>query len=132
MFFLRSIAHYAVKKPTIENVVVLIVHGTQRQVTNEYDEASKTYHIFYRVFCLKCIDHLVPSGELECDGWLCFLCDNKISRELSMAVRDNWADHVLDLHKKYNDPHSRMSNIHFENKRPLTVLSVFDGISAGK
>ncbi|KAM3617148.1 uncharacterized protein V6R79_002939 [Siganus canaliculatus] len=91
-----------------------------------------------RCFCKDCLDILVGPGTFDkvkdVDPWSCYMC--KPSQcEGNLKVRPNWSVMVQDLFVNNSamefEPHRVYPSIPADQRRPLKVLSLFDGIATG-
>ncbi|XP_068997095.1 uncharacterized protein [Embiotoca jacksoni] len=91
-----------------------------------------------RCFCKDCLDILVGLGTFEklkdVDPWSCFFC--KPSQcEGNLKLRPDWSVKVQDFFANNSamefEPHRVYPSIPADQRRPLRVLSLFDGIATG-
>uniref|UniRef100_A0A8C5HIE0 DNA (cytosine-5-)-methyltransferase n=1 Tax=Gouania willdenowi TaxID=441366 RepID=A0A8C5HIE0_GOUWI len=83
-----------------------------------------------RCFCVECVDLLVGQGAAHAaikeDPWNCFMCAQKNVNGL-LERRSDWPSrlqHFFDAPKLYPP-------VMVEKRRPIRVLSLFDGIATG-
>ncbi|KAK2851769.1 hypothetical protein Q5P01_008045 [Channa striata] len=91
-----------------------------------------------RCFCKDCLDILVGQGTFDqlkdVDPWSCYMC--KPSQcEGNLKLRPNWAVRVQDFFANSSamafEPHRVYPSIPADQRRPIKVLSLFDGIATG-
>ncbi|XP_074537363.1 DNA (cytosine-5-)-methyltransferase 3 beta, duplicate a [Halichoeres trimaculatus] len=91
-----------------------------------------------RCFCKDCLDILVSPGTFdkmkEIDPWSCYFC--KPSQcERNLKLRPDWSVKVQDLFVNDSamefEPHRIYPSIAADLRRPIRVLSLFDGIATG-
>ncbi|XP_041655294.1 DNA (cytosine-5-)-methyltransferase 3 beta, duplicate a isoform X2 [Cheilinus undulatus] len=91
-----------------------------------------------RCFCKDCLDILVGPGTFdkmkEIDPWSCYFC--KPSQcEGNLKLRPDWSVKVQDFFVNNSamefEPHRIYPSIPADLRRPLRVLSLFDGIATG-
>ncbi|XP_047226829.1 DNA (cytosine-5-)-methyltransferase 3 beta, duplicate a isoform X2 [Girardinichthys multiradiatus] len=91
-----------------------------------------------RCFCKDCLDILVAEGTFdklkEVDPWSCFLCKPSQCAGL-LKLRPDWSVKVQDLFANTSamqfEPHRVYPSIPAHQRKPLKVLSLFDGIATG-
>ncbi|XP_059368114.1 DNA (cytosine-5-)-methyltransferase 3 alpha a isoform X5 [Carassius carassius] len=91
-----------------------------------------------RCFCVECVDLLVGSGSAQAaireDPWNCYMC---CSRNVSgiLRRRDDWPSRLqlffANNHDQDFEPTKLYSPMAAENRQPIRVLSLFDGIATG-
>uniref|UniRef100_A0A4W6EG91 DNA (cytosine-5-)-methyltransferase n=1 Tax=Lates calcarifer TaxID=8187 RepID=A0A4W6EG91_LATCA len=91
-----------------------------------------------RCFCKDCLDILVGPGTFDklkdIDPWSCYMC--KPSQcEGNLKLRPDWSVKVQDFFVNNSgmefEPHRVYPSIPAGQRRPLKVLSLFDGIATG-
>ncbi|XP_035996945.1 DNA (cytosine-5-)-methyltransferase 3 beta, duplicate a [Fundulus heteroclitus] len=91
-----------------------------------------------RCFCKDCLEILVAEGTFEklkkVDPWICFMCEpSKCDGHLK--VRPDWSVKVQDLFANNSamefESHRVYPSIPADRRKPLKVLSLFDGIATG-
>ncbi|KAM7411410.1 hypothetical protein PAMA_021413 [Pampus argenteus] len=91
-----------------------------------------------RCFCKDCLDILVGPGTFDklkdVDPWSCFMC--KPSQcDGNLKLRPDWSVKVQDLFANNSamafEPHRVYPSIPADQRRPIRVLSLFDGIATG-
>ncbi|XP_038165294.1 DNA (cytosine-5-)-methyltransferase 3 beta, duplicate a [Cyprinodon tularosa] len=91
-----------------------------------------------RCFCKDCLEILVAEGTFEklkeVDPWSCFMC--KPSQcDGHLRLRPDWSVRVQDLFANNSaiefEPHRVYPSIPADKRKPLKVLSLFDGIATG-
>ncbi|XP_061591262.1 uncharacterized protein LOC133456725 isoform X2 [Cololabis saira] len=91
-----------------------------------------------RCFCKDCLDILVDKGTFdklkEVNPWSCFMCEpSKCAGNLQL--RPEWSAKVQDFFANNGnmefEPHRIYTCIPANERRPLKVLSLFDGIATG-
>uniref|UniRef100_A0A7N6BLE4 DNA (cytosine-5-)-methyltransferase n=1 Tax=Anabas testudineus TaxID=64144 RepID=A0A7N6BLE4_ANATE len=91
-----------------------------------------------RCFCKDCLDILVGDGTFDklkdIDPWSCYIC--KPSQcEGNLKLRPDWSVNVQDFFANTSamefEPHRVYPVIPADQRRPLKVLSLFDGIATG-
>ncbi|CAG2121178.1 unnamed protein product, partial [Medioppia subpectinata] len=94
--------------------------------------------ICHRVYCLKCIDLLVGNGLhlkiLEMEKWECFVCKPNLQEIGLLRVRPNWRFNVKILFDPLANTLKSLNAIqeYSNEKKPIRVLSLMDGISSAK
>uniref|UniRef100_A0A8C5BFQ7 DNA (cytosine-5-)-methyltransferase n=1 Tax=Gadus morhua TaxID=8049 RepID=A0A8C5BFQ7_GADMO len=91
-----------------------------------------------RSFCLNCLDILVDPGTFdslkETDPWICYLCQ-PLAAHGALKPRKDWSVRVQEFFANNSDmefePHRVYPSIPANRRRPLRVLSLFDGIGTG-
>uniref|UniRef100_A0A8C1UR13 DNA (cytosine-5-)-methyltransferase n=1 Tax=Cyprinus carpio TaxID=7962 RepID=A0A8C1UR13_CYPCA len=84
-----------------------------------------------RCFCKDCLNMLVGAGTFdklkEVDPWSCYIClPSKCYGVLKL--RPDWSVRVQELN---TEPHRVYPSIPAHKRRPIRVLSLFDGIATG-
>ncbi|XP_040008576.1 DNA (cytosine-5-)-methyltransferase 3 beta, duplicate a [Xiphias gladius] len=91
-----------------------------------------------RCFCKDCLDILVGPGTFDklkdVDPWSCYMC--KPSQcEGNLKLRPDWSVKVQDFFANNSamefEPHRVYPSIPADQRRPIKVLSLFDGIATG-
>ncbi|XP_070765977.1 DNA (cytosine-5-)-methyltransferase 3 beta, duplicate a [Enoplosus armatus] len=91
-----------------------------------------------RCFCKDCLDILVGPGTFDklkdIDPWSCYMC--KPSQcDGNLKLRPDWSIKVQDLFVNNSamefEPHRVYPSIPADQRRPIRVLSLFDGIATG-
>uniref|UniRef100_A0A672ZH43 DNA (cytosine-5-)-methyltransferase n=1 Tax=Sphaeramia orbicularis TaxID=375764 RepID=A0A672ZH43_9TELE len=91
-----------------------------------------------RCFCKDCLDILVGPGTFDkfkdVDPWNCYMC--KPSQcEGNLKLRPDWSVKVQDFFANNSafefEPHRVYPSIPADQRRPIKVLSLFDGIATG-
>ncbi|TMS16989.1 DNA (cytosine-5)-methyltransferase 3B [Larimichthys crocea] len=91
-----------------------------------------------RCFCKDCLDILVGPGTFEklkdVDPWSCYMCCPSECRG-NLKLRPNWSVKVQDFFVNNSalefEPHRVYPSIPADQRRPIKVLSLFDGIATG-
>nr|XP_054602069.1 DNA (cytosine-5-)-methyltransferase 3 beta, duplicate a [Nothobranchius furzeri] len=91
-----------------------------------------------RCFCKDCLEILVAEGTFEklkdIDPWNCFMC-NPSQCEGNLKLRSDWRVKVQDFFANNSamefEPHRVYPSIPADQRRPIRVLSLFDGIATG-
>nr|XP_057907355.1 DNA (cytosine-5-)-methyltransferase 3 beta, duplicate a isoform X2 [Doryrhamphus excisus] len=91
-----------------------------------------------RCFCKDCVDILVAPGTFDklkdVDPWSCYICQ-PAQCEGHLKLRPDWSVKVQDLFVNNSamefEPHRVYPSIPADKRRPLKVLSLFDGIATG-
>ncbi|XP_036960493.1 DNA (cytosine-5-)-methyltransferase 3 beta, duplicate a [Acanthopagrus latus] len=91
-----------------------------------------------RCFCKDCLDILVGSGTFDklkdVDPWSCYMCQPSECAG-NLKLRPDWRVKVQDLFVNNSamefEPHRVYPSIPADQRRPLKVLSLFDGIATG-
>lgn len=89
-----------------------------------------------KVFCGDCVKRLAGEEALcnirKIDRWYCFLClpFTKKSHGL-LKGKENWSSNLSHLFQPFQIQFSRL-NLDINRRRPIRVLSLFDGIATGK
>ncbi|KAM4771276.1 DNA (cytosine-5)-methyltransferase 3A-like [Rhinophrynus dorsalis] len=92
----------------------------------------------WRCFCVECVDLFVGPGTaqevIEEDPWSCYMCDHKGTYGL-LRRREDWPTHVQSMLTNYHDqefdPPKLYPPLPSVQKKPIRVLSLFDGIATG-
>lgn len=91
----------------------------------------------FRSYCNLCIGMLCGVNAVRkiaaCETWVCFMCSSKTQGLIS--PRQDWSarlqEHFMnDKEQEFKPPHT-FPAIPPEERRPLRVLSLFDGIASG-
>ncbi|XP_056155542.1 DNA (cytosine-5-)-methyltransferase beta, duplicate b.3 [Lampris incognitus] len=91
-----------------------------------------------RSYCLDCLNILVGPSTFEClkeiDPWICYLCQPH-GQHGALIPRKDWSIRVQELFANNSamefEPHRVYPSIPANQRRPLRVLSLFDGIGTG-
>ncbi|XP_034091018.1 uncharacterized protein LOC117558748 isoform X2 [Gymnodraco acuticeps] len=91
-----------------------------------------------RSYCTDCMDILVSAGTFdslkELDPWICFLCQPHRPHG-ALIPREDWSIRVQELFANNSamefEPHRVYPSIPANLRRPIKVLSLFDGIATG-
>ncbi|XP_039604706.1 DNA (cytosine-5)-methyltransferase 3A isoform X1 [Polypterus senegalus] len=91
-----------------------------------------------RCFCVECVDLLVGPGAAQAaikeDPWNCYMCGHKGIYGL-LKRRDDWPSRLqlffANNHDQDFDPPKLYPPVPAEKRKPIRVLSLFDGIATG-
>uniref|UniRef100_A0AAQ4PF00 DNA (cytosine-5-)-methyltransferase n=1 Tax=Gasterosteus aculeatus aculeatus TaxID=481459 RepID=A0AAQ4PF00_GASAC len=91
-----------------------------------------------RCFCVECVDLLVGPGSaataIKEDPWNCFMCGPRSSFGL-LRRRDDWPSRLQHFfannHEQDFEPAKLYPPVSAEKRKPIRVLSLFDGIATG-
>ncbi|XP_041859964.1 DNA (cytosine-5-)-methyltransferase 3 beta, duplicate a isoform X2 [Melanotaenia boesemani] len=91
-----------------------------------------------RCFCKDCLDILVGAGTFDklkdVDPWSCYMCLPS-QCEGNLKLRPDWSAKVQDLFVNNSamefEPHRVYPSIPADQRKPMRVLSLFDGIATG-
>ncbi|XP_065142201.1 uncharacterized protein [Paramisgurnus dabryanus] len=91
-----------------------------------------------RCYCMDCLDILVGPGTFiklkEIDPWVCFLCAPQ-NASGALRPRHDWSIRVQELFANNSglefEPHRVYPAVPASQRRPIKVLSLFDGIATG-
>uniref|UniRef100_A0A3Q3WAK7 DNA (cytosine-5-)-methyltransferase n=1 Tax=Mola mola TaxID=94237 RepID=A0A3Q3WAK7_MOLML len=91
-----------------------------------------------RSYCEDCLNILVGAGTFdglkELDPWVCFLCQPHRPHG-TLVPREDWSIRVQELFANNSgmefEPHRVYPSVPASLRRPLRVLSLFDGIATG-
>ncbi|XP_036405149.1 DNA (cytosine-5)-methyltransferase 3A isoform X2 [Megalops cyprinoides] len=91
-----------------------------------------------RCFCVECVDLLVGPGAAQAaikeDPWNCYMCGHKSLYGL-LRRRDDWPCRLQHFfannHDQDFDPPKLYPPVPAEKRKPIRVLSLFDGIATG-
>uniref|UniRef100_A0A8C8VPM6 DNA (cytosine-5-)-methyltransferase n=1 Tax=Pelusios castaneus TaxID=367368 RepID=A0A8C8VPM6_9SAUR len=91
-----------------------------------------------RCFCVECVDLLVGPGAAQAaikeDPWNCYMCGHKGVYGL-LRRRDDWPSRLqmffANNHDQEFDPPKVYPPVPAEKRKPIRVLSLFDGIATG-
>uniref|UniRef100_A0A3B4T5A3 DNA (cytosine-5-)-methyltransferase n=1 Tax=Seriola dumerili TaxID=41447 RepID=A0A3B4T5A3_SERDU len=91
-----------------------------------------------RCFCMDCLDILVGPGTFDklkdVDPWSCFMCQPSQCKG-NLKLRPDWSVKVQDFFANNSamefEPHRVYPSIPADQRRPIKVLSLFDGIATG-
>uniref|UniRef100_A0A8C4XAL7 DNA (cytosine-5-)-methyltransferase n=1 Tax=Erpetoichthys calabaricus TaxID=27687 RepID=A0A8C4XAL7_ERPCA len=91
-----------------------------------------------RCFCIDCLDTLVGAGTFEklknVDPWSCYICIPS-ARYGVLKQRPNWSVKVQEFFANNSgmefEPHRLYPAVPADKRRPIRVLSLFDGIATG-
>uniref|UniRef100_A0A3Q2FL57 PHD-type domain-containing protein n=1 Tax=Cyprinodon variegatus TaxID=28743 RepID=A0A3Q2FL57_CYPVA len=82
--------------------------------------------LIFRSYCEDCLNILAGPGTFDSlkvvDPWVCYLCQPHQPHG-ALVPRDDW---------RFREPHRVYPSIPTKLRRPLRVLSLFDGIGTGK
>uniref|UniRef100_S4RTF0 DNA (cytosine-5-)-methyltransferase n=1 Tax=Petromyzon marinus TaxID=7757 RepID=S4RTF0_PETMA len=92
-----------------------------------------------RCFCVECVDLLVGSGTaktaIEEEPWRCFMCRPSLATCGLLNPRPDWPARLQHLfsntHSQEFEPPKLYPPITPDHRRPIKVLSLFDGIATG-
>ncbi|KAI3357858.1 hypothetical protein L3Q82_016251, partial [Scortum barcoo] len=92
-----------------------------------------------RSYCEDCLNILVGPGTFdslkEQDPWICYLCQPH-RPHFALVPREDWSIRVQELFANNSgmefEPHRVYPSIPASLRRPLRVLSLFDGIATGE
>uniref|UniRef100_A0A665T6K7 DNA (cytosine-5-)-methyltransferase n=1 Tax=Echeneis naucrates TaxID=173247 RepID=A0A665T6K7_ECHNA len=91
-----------------------------------------------RCFCKDCLDILVSPGTFDklkdIDPWSCYMCQPSQCAG-NLQLRPDWSVKVQDFFVNNSamefEPHRVYPSIPADQRRPIKVLSLFDGIATG-
>ncbi|XP_052396567.1 uncharacterized protein LOC127944572 isoform X2 [Carassius gibelio] len=91
-----------------------------------------------RSYCVDCLDILVGEGTFDrlknVDPWTCYLCAPESSSR-ALKPRNDWSIQVQEFFANNSamefEPHRVYPSIPANQRRPIRVLSLFDGIATG-
>ncbi|KAB0400774.1 hypothetical protein E2I00_006022 [Balaenoptera physalus] len=91
-----------------------------------------------RCFCVECVDLLVGPGAAQAaikeDPWNCYMCGHKGTYGL-LRRREDWPSRLqmffANNHDQEFDPPKVYPPVPAEKRKPIRVLSLFDGIATG-
>uniref|UniRef100_A0A8C9YXT9 DNA (cytosine-5-)-methyltransferase n=1 Tax=Sander lucioperca TaxID=283035 RepID=A0A8C9YXT9_SANLU len=91
-----------------------------------------------RCYCTDCLNILVGQGTFDAlkllDPWICYLCQPHRPHG-ALIPREDWSVRVQDLFANNSamefEPHRVYPSIPANQRRPIRVLSLFDGIATG-
>nr|XP_026693797.1 DNA (cytosine-5)-methyltransferase 3A-like isoform X1 [Ciona intestinalis] len=89
-----------------------------------------------RCFCTDCLDLMVGAGQYDklvpLDKWSCYVCTNDSSCSL-IVKREDWQEKLRLLHPeaKYQKLVDVPKPMSVGERKPIRVLSLFDGIATG-
>ncbi|XP_074471084.1 DNA (cytosine-5)-methyltransferase 3A-like isoform X6 [Sebastes fasciatus] len=91
-----------------------------------------------RCFCVECVDLLVGAGSaataIKEDPWNCYMCGSKGAYGL-LRRRDDWPCRLQHFfannHEQDFEPAKLYPPVSAEKRKPVRVLSLFDGIATG-
>ncbi|XP_053314718.1 DNA (cytosine-5)-methyltransferase 3A isoform X2 [Spea bombifrons] len=91
-----------------------------------------------RCFCVECVDLLVGPGAAQAaikeDPWNCYMCGHKGIYGL-LKRRDDWPSRLqlffANNHDQEFDPPKLYPPVTADKRKPIRVLSLFDGIATG-
>ncbi|KAM9856149.1 DNA (cytosine-5-)-methyltransferase 3 beta, duplicate a [Aulostomus maculatus] len=91
-----------------------------------------------RCFCKDCLEILVGPGTFDkmkdVDPWSCYIC-NPSQCDGNLKLRPDWSVKVQDFFANNSamafEPHRVYPSIPADLRRPIKVLSLFDGIATG-
>ncbi|EDL78421.1 rCG64126 [Rattus norvegicus] len=92
----------------------------------------------FRCFCVECVDLLVGPGAAQAaikeDPWNCYMCGHKGTYGL-LQRREDWPSRLqmffANNHDQEFDPLKVYPPVPAEKRKPIQVLSLFDGIAIG-
>lgn len=91
-----------------------------------------------RCFCVECVDLLVGAGSaaaaIKEDPWNCYMCGSRSTYGL-LRRRDDWPCRLQHFfannHEQEFEPAKLYPPVAAEKRKPIRVLSLFDGIATG-
>ncbi|XP_042347761.1 DNA (cytosine-5-)-methyltransferase 3 beta, duplicate a [Plectropomus leopardus] len=91
-----------------------------------------------RCFCKDCLEILVGTGTFDklkdVDPWSCYMCQPSLCKG-NLKLRPDWSVKVQDFFANNSamefEPHRVYPSIPADQRRPIRVLSLFDGIATG-
>ncbi|XP_056284769.1 DNA (cytosine-5)-methyltransferase 3A-like isoform X3 [Pseudoliparis swirei] len=91
-----------------------------------------------RCFCVECVDLMVGPGSaaiaIKEDPWSCFMCGPRNTYGL-LRRRDDWPCRLQHFfannHEQNFEPAKLYPPVSAEKRKPIRVLSLFDGIATG-
>ncbi|KAL6119361.1 uncharacterized protein ACO6RY_03947 [Pungitius sinensis] len=91
-----------------------------------------------RCFCKDCLEILVGPGTFDelkdVDPWSCYMCKPSLCKG-NLKLRPDWSVKVQDFFANDSamafEPHRVYPSISADQRRPIKVLSLFDGIATG-
>ncbi|TNN43623.1 DNA (cytosine-5)-methyltransferase 3A [Liparis tanakae] len=91
-----------------------------------------------RCFCVECVDLMVGAGSaaiaIKEDPWSCFMCGPRNTFGL-LRRRDDWPCRLQHFfannHEQNFEPAKLYPPVSAEKRKPIRVLSLFDGIATG-
>uniref|UniRef100_A0A8C6NKW4 DNA (cytosine-5-)-methyltransferase n=1 Tax=Nothobranchius furzeri TaxID=105023 RepID=A0A8C6NKW4_NOTFU len=91
-----------------------------------------------RCFCVECVDLLVGAGSaaaaIKEDPWNCYMCGPRSTYGL-LRRRDDWPIRLQHFfannHEQEFEPAKLYPPVAAEKRKPIRVLSLFDGIATG-
>ncbi|XP_034722049.1 DNA (cytosine-5)-methyltransferase 3A-like, partial [Etheostoma cragini] len=91
-----------------------------------------------RCFCVECVDLLVGAGSaaaaIKEDPWNCYMCGSRTAYGL-LRRRDDWPCRLQHFfannHEQDFEPAQLYPPVSAEKRKPIRVLSLFDGIATG-
>ncbi|KAL2104308.1 hypothetical protein ACEWY4_001176 [Coilia grayii] len=95
-------------------------------------------HNCCRSYCVDCLNVLVGSGTFdklkEVDPWICYLCEPS-SAGGALKPREDWSIRVQEFFANDSglafEPHRVYPSVPANQRKPIRVLSLFDGIATG-
>ncbi|XP_053316522.1 DNA (cytosine-5)-methyltransferase 3A-like [Spea bombifrons] len=92
----------------------------------------------WRCFCVECVELFVGPGAAQAaikeDPWICYMCDRRGSHGL-LRRRDDWPSRLREIlsnsHDQEFDPPKLYLPLPARARKPIRVLSLFDGIATG-
>lgn len=100
--------------------------------------SSLSFSSSLRCFCKDCLNFLVGDGTFnqlkDVDPWSCFMCLPSQCNG-SLKLRPDWSVRVQEFFVNNSalefEPHRMYPSIPAHQRRPIRVLSLFDGIATG-
>ncbi|XP_063064738.1 DNA (cytosine-5-)-methyltransferase 3 beta, duplicate a [Engraulis encrasicolus] len=91
-----------------------------------------------RCFCKDCLEFLIGPGTFdrmkEVEPWSCYICD-PVENNGSLRLRPDWTKLVQEFFADSSalqfEPHRLYPPVPAHQRRPIRVLSLFDGIATG-
>ncbi|XP_030637442.1 DNA (cytosine-5-)-methyltransferase 3 alpha a isoform X2 [Chanos chanos] len=91
-----------------------------------------------RCFCVECVDLLVGTGSAQAaireDPWNCYMCGSRSVFGL-LRRREDWPSRLqlffANNHDQDFDPPKLYAPVPVDQRKPIRVLSLFDGIATG-
>ncbi|XP_016431059.1 DNA (cytosine-5)-methyltransferase 3B-like [Sinocyclocheilus rhinocerous] len=124
---------------TAEKIIGVSLPLLQDIYTERYVRRAESNLVsFSSCYCVDCLDILVGEGTFNqlknVDPWTCYLCAPESSSG-ALKPRHDWSIRVQEFFANNSamefEPHRVYPSIPANQRRPIRVLSLFDGIATG-
>lgn len=102
----------------------------------EYIYLVRYFH--FSVYCTACMKYLLCPKEYDTmlaeDPWDCFLCRDESRQPVNPVLRPrpDWKKKITGMFRTSNNVLDDVDIADYKKKRPIRVLSLFDGLGTGR